>query len=156
MFAEKIMVTKLVTAKENEPIADVIVRMHKHKLRMLPVLNEKQQVTGVISTFCVLSHIVPDYLISGDLNEISFAPDMGILRREYVKSSSKQVSEVMSTSPLFVKPNDSIISVSANLAGHGRHEYALVVDDEKHLLGVISSGDILDALEEHASEVNDA
>ena len=156
MFAEKIMTTKLVTAKQNEPISRVIVRMHEAKLRMLPVLNDDNHVIGIISTFSVLNHIVPDYLISGDLSEISFAPDMGILRREYVKSSSKQVSEVMSTSPLFVKPNDSIISVSANLAGHGRHEYALVVDDEKHLLGVISSGDILNRLEEHASEVNDA
>ncbi len=156
MFAEKIMVTELVTTKENEPIADVIVRMHDAKLRMLPVVNDAHQVVGIVSSFCILSHVVPDYLISGDLDEISFAPDMGILRKKYAKASSKTVSEVMNTKPLMIEHTDSIISIAAKLVGHGGHEYALINDANNKLIGVISSGDILDALEEHASEVNDA
>jgi CBS-domain-containing membrane protein len=156
MLAEKIMVTNLVTATQDELISEVIIRMHKAKLRMLPVLDAEKHVVGVVSTHCVLSHIVPDYLISGDLTEISFAPDMGILRKQYAKASTKTVGEVMSDKPLTVGHTDSIISVAAHLASHDCHEYALVVDDQEHLVGVISAGDILDALEERASEVSDA
>ncbi len=156
MLAEKIMVTNLVTATQDELISDVITRMHKAKLRMLPVLDNNKHIVGVVSTFCVLSHIVPDYLISGDLTEISFAPDMGILRREYIKNSNQKVSEIMNDKPLTVGHTDSIISVAAHLSSHGRHEYALVVDENNCLMGVISAGDILDTLEEHASEVSDA
>ncbi len=156
MLAEKIMVTNVITATQDELISDVIVRMHKAKLRMLPVLDSKQHIAGVISTSCILTHIVPDYLISGDLTEISFAPDMGILRRAYSKASSQKVSEVMNSKPLTVRYTDSIISVAAQLSSHGRHEYALVVHDDNSLMGIISAGDILDALEEHAPEISDA
>ncbi len=156
MLAEKIMVEDVITAMQDELISDVIIRMHKAKLRMLPVLDNDKCIVGVISTSCILSHIVPDYLISGDLTEISFAPDMGILHREYTKASAQHVSEVMNHHPLIVRHTDSIISVATHLSTHGRHEYALVADDDNHLLGVISAGDILGALEEHSSEISDA
>lgn len=156
MIAEKIMVKNITIAHENELVHDVFEKMRQNNLRMLPIVDEANRVTGVISTFCMMQTIVPSYIASGDLGQISFAPDIGILRSHYDEISSKPIKDVMNHEPLLVNQNDSILSVAAALSAFGRHEYAMVVDDNQHLLGLISAGDILDRLEKTTKEALDA
>jgi len=156
MLAEKIMITDLVTAKEDDLVSDVFEKMRNAKLRMLPVLDNNGCIAGVLSTFCVMQHIVPDYVISGDLKQISYAPDMGLLRRHYCKIADKPIKDVMNTSPLLVSKDESLLSVAAALSAYGKHEYALVANKDNKLLGVISAGDILDILKPETNEVDHA
>ena len=156
MIAEKIMVKDVTIAHENELVHDVFEKMRRKNLRMLPIVDDENRVTGVISTFCMMQSIVPSYIASGDLGQISFAPDIGILRSHYDEISSKTIKDVMNHEPLLVSKNESILSVAASLSAFGRHEYAMVVDEQQHLLGLISAGDILDRLEETTKEVLDA
>jgi len=146
MRAENIMVTELTTAHVNDRVSDVLDRMKMAKLRMLPVVTDEGVVAGVISTFSIMEHLVPNYIVSGDLNQIPYAPDMGILRRHYFETIGKDLLSVMETKPLLVKRDESLLSIAAALTAFGKHEYALVVDEEKRLIGVISAGDILDRL----------
>jgi len=146
MLAENIMVTELTTAHIDDRVCDVLERMREAKLRMLPVLNGERVVVGVISTFSIMEHLVPNYIVSGDLNQIPYAPDMGILRRHYFEVIEKDLLSVMETKPLLVKRDESLLSTAAALTAFGKHEYALVVDEKKRLIGVISAGDILDRL----------
>jgi CBS domain-containing protein len=147
MQAQQVMISNPYTAHIDELIEIVIIRMRNANLRMLPVTDHSGVVLGVISTFSILEHIVPNYLISGDLNQISFAPDMGILRRQYDTYTNKQISEVMDPKPLLVNKGESLLSVAAAMISFGKHEYALVVDKKEKLLGIISAGDILDQLQ---------
>ena len=156
MFAEKIMVTNVITAKEHELVGDVHAKMNREKLRMLPVLDDDGLVKGLLSTFSIMQNTIPDYLISGDLNQISYAPDLGILCKKYEEIISRPIRDLVDTTPLLVHKEDSLLSVAAAIASHGKHEYALVVDENKKLLGVISAGDILNRLKQKTSEVNDA
>ena len=146
MLAENTMVTELITAHVDDRVCDVLERVRSAKLRMLPVLGDDGVVAGVISTFSIMEHLVPSYIVSGDLNQISYAPDMGILRRHYLEVIEKDLLSVMETRPLLVKRDESLLSTAAALTAFGKHEYALVVDEEKRLIGVISAGDILDRL----------
>jgi len=146
MLAENIMVTELTTAHVDDHVSDVLDRMRVAKLRMLPVLTDDGVVAGVISTFSIMAHLVPDYITSGDLKQITYAPDMGILRRHYFEVIEKDLLSVMETRPLLVQRDESLLSTAAALTAFGKHEYALVVDEEKRLIGVISAGDILDRL----------
>jgi predicted transcriptional regulator len=157
MTAEKVMITDPVTAHQDELVEAVMLRMRQARLRMLPVVDSAGVLAGEISTFALMQHIVPDYILSGDLNQVAYAPDMGILHRRYKANASKKVSEVMDVNPLLVKKNESLLSVTAAMITFGRHEYALVVDERKRLLGVISAGDVLDRLNVAASDgENDA
>jgi len=157
MFAERIMIKNPVTARQGERMKDVLFRMREAKLRMLPVLDDDGVVVGIVSTFSMLGAIVPDYIVSGDLNQISYAPDMGVLRRHYDELQSKKLIEMIDKEPLMLNPEESLLSVAASLIGFRKHEYALVVDEQKHLLGIISAGDILDAMDGLLSgEVTDA
>ncbi|MDQ7003466.1 MAG: CBS domain-containing protein [Ghiorsea sp.] len=156
MRAENFMVTNIVTAHEDELVGDVHDKMNREKLRMLPVVDSSGVVKGLLSTFSIMKTIIPDYLISGDLEQISYAPDLGILCRKYEEILNFPIRGMVDTSPLFVHQEDSLLSVSAAIASHGKHEYALVVDNNKKLLGVISAGDILNRLKVKANELNDA
>ena len=156
MLAKNIMVTNVVTANEDELVQDVFKKMRETSLRMLPVINDDHIITGLVSTFCVMEHVVPDYIASGDLNRIPYAPDMGIMRRHYVEISTKPIKTIMQKKPLIVQPDESLLSVASTLTAFGRHEYALVATPENKLMGIISAGDILDKLQLAASEVNDA
>jgi len=146
MLAENIMVTELTTAHIDDCVCDVLERMRAAKLRMLPVLDSNGVVVGVISTFSIMEHLVPNYIVSGDLKQIPYAPDMGILRKHYFEVIEKDLLSVMETRPLLVKRDESLLSTAAALTAFGKHEYALVVDEKKCLIGIISAGDILDRL----------
>ncbi|PCI42577.1 MAG: CBS domain-containing protein [Proteobacteria bacterium] len=146
MLAENTMVTEVTTAHVNDRVCDVLERMRATKLRMLPVVDDAGIVAGVISTFSIMENLVPSYIVSGDLNQIPYAPDMGILRRHYLEVIEKDLLSVMETKPLLVKRDESLLSTAAALTAFGKHEYALVVDEDKRLIGVISAGDILDRL----------
>ena len=157
MLAERIMVTELVTAQENECVGEVLSRMRKASLRMLPVLDQDHQVVGIFSTTSILSYIVPDYIVSGDLDQVSYAPDMGVLHKGYDALADHKVSTVMEDKPLLISPEDSLLSVAASLVSLAKHEYAVVVDKQRRILGVISSGDLLDFLSECSlNEYDDA
>ncbi len=147
MLAERIMTTHLVTAQVDECIGDVLKRMREADLRMLPVLNADQTIAGIFSTFSMLSHIVPDYIVSGDLDQVSYAPDMGILHQHYIELSTKKVALALDKVPVTVHPHDSLLSVAASTVAFCKHEYILVVDEQEKLLGIISAGDILDLLQ---------
>lgn len=158
MLVKNIMVTKLTTAYIDEHVCDALDRMRQENLRMLPIVTEDNVVAGVFSTFSVMAHVVPDYITSGDLQQVTYAPDMGILRRHYNKMAHKSIGAVMDKNPLLVHGKDSLLSVAAALTAYGKHEYAIVVDEQQHLSGVISAGDILDRLRCILKEgdVNDA
>jgi len=102
MLAEKIMITNIVTANADETVESVLGRMREARLRMIPITDANNHVIGVISTFSIMEKVVPCYLVTGDLNQISYAPDLGILRRHYVEVSALKVSEVMDVKPLMV------------------------------------------------------
>jgi CBS domain-containing protein len=147
MLAERVMVTNPCTAQLDELIEEVLLRMRNASLRMLPVIDRVGVVIGVVSTFSIMEHIVPNYIVSGDLNKIPYAPDIGVLRRHYNFYAGRKVSEVMDPAPLLVNRDESLLSVAAAMISFGKHEYALVIDRQKRLLGIISAGDILDQLQ---------
>ncbi|WP_018295329.1 HPP family protein [Mariprofundus ferrooxydans] len=146
MIASKIMVEQPQTCTIDEPVGVVFRRMRSLSLRMLPVVDADGVVQGVLSTFSVLGHIVPDYIVSGDLNAIPYAPDIGLLHKHHITVSAQTVAEIMETECLTVGPQESLLSVAAALIAFGKHEYALVVEKGGRLLGIISAGDILDEL----------
>ncbi len=156
MLAKNIMVKELIVARQDELVSKVFDKMRKAKLRMLPVVDQNNCIVGILSTFCVMQHVIPSYVLSGDLEQLSFAPDIGVLKKHYTDIANQPISEVMNREPLLVQDNESVLSVAAALTAFGRHEYAMVVDHEKHLLGVISAGDILERLNKKTQEVIDA
>ncbi len=154
MLAERTMVTNIVTALADETVESVLNRMRAVKLRMIPVVDADGMLLGVVSTFSIMKKVLPSYISTGDLDQISYAPDLGILRSHYREVAKLKIAEVMDSKPLMVNRDESLLAVSAAMISLNQHEHAMVVDENKHLLGIISAGDVLDHLREEGA--NDA
>ena len=146
MLAKNVMVADVVTALADEKVEDVLHKMRSAKLRMLPVLDADRRVIGVVSTFSVMERVVPSYIVTGDLNQIPYAPDMGVLHRHFEEVRGLRADAVMDAKPLKVQADESLLSVAAAMISYKKHEYAMVIDDDGCLLGIISAGDVLDRL----------
>ena len=146
MQAKSMMSANPITARDTETVGAVLDRMCGKGLRLLPVLDAGGKVLGVATLFSIMTHIVPNYIVTGDLDDVSYAPDIGLLRRHYDEILGRPVTEVLDVEPLLVRPESSLLSVAATLITHGKHESALVVDGDKKLVGIISVGDVLSCL----------
>lgn len=152
MLVEKIMNTKLITIAPDCTMNKALSCMLDEGLRMLPVVDEDRCLLGVVKTFSILMHVVPDYIVSGDLDSVPYAPDIGTLHKHYQQIADKPVQELMQTDPLVVHPHESLLSVAAALVTTEKDEHALVVDADSHLLGVVSPSDVLRCLRKLKSD----
>ncbi|MDX8412655.1 MAG: CBS domain-containing protein [Mariprofundales bacterium] len=149
MFASKFMTKDITTCHPDQPIGEVIDLMTTTMLRMVPVVEHDGTLVGTVHTLSILSKVVPEYIVTGDLKSIPFAPDIGLLRKHFkaLTTDKKRVRDIMDRNPTTVHDNESLLSVTAALITYDRFEYVLVVDHHSHkLVGVISGGDVLRAL----------
>ncbi|MDX8391928.1 MAG: CBS domain-containing protein, partial [Mariprofundaceae bacterium] len=103
-----------------------------------------------------MKRVLPSYIATGDLDHISYAPDLGILRHHYTDVAGLKAAEVMDSSPLTVNKEESLLAVSAAMISFSKHEHAMVVDEHQHLLGIVSAGDILNHLKKETAGIENA
>jgi len=155
MHAKNIMTTGVVTCHPEQTVADIADVLNKKTFRMIPVIDSEHKILGAVNTLSVLASLVPSYIVTGDLKSIPYAPDIGLLRKHYKKLLQRKVSEVMDEKPTVVHADESLLSVTAALITYDRFEYALVVDADERLVGIISSSDILRRLAKFPQENSD-
>jgi len=146
------MVREVTTCSPENTVAEVIAILNEKSFRIVPVVDEGGRILGAVNTLTLLSHIVPEYIMEGYLQSVPFAPDIGLLRKHYRELLGKSITEVMDEKPTLVREDESLLSVTASMIRHDRFEYVLVADEEKRLKGVISSSDILRALDRFIPE----
>jgi cystathionine beta-synthase len=109
---------KIVTASSADTLADAVMAMKEHGISQLPVLDEGRLV-GIVTESDLLSKLVEGATLSS------------------------AVAEVMFRNVQTVNVNDDARVLTALFA---KDLVALVVDDEKHLLGILTKMDLVDAL----------
>lgn len=152
MRARDIMKSEVVSARSSERLTDLMQRIRETHVRMLPVVNNEGVVAGAVSTFSIMEHMLPSYVTSGDLGNLSFAPDMDLLRKRYKACHASLVSDLMNDA-LLVEAEDSVLAVAAALIDYGQHECAIVVNNQRQLLGLISAEDVLNSLAQKLENV---
>lgn len=152
MHAKDIMVTDVVTCRPGQTVDEALEMLKKRSLRMIPVVDNERRVIGALDTIKLLARLVPEYIVSGDLKSVSYAPDFGMLYKHYLELRDLTVSEVMETEPTIVKAGESLLSVATSLIVRNFFDYAIVVDENGALAGVISPSDILACLARHEPE----
>ncbi|MDT8376584.1 MAG: CBS domain-containing protein [Mariprofundaceae bacterium] len=143
MKANLIMTRDLVVCHPDQTVAEVMNILRDRSFRVVPVVDEGRRILGAINMLGLLTKLVPEYIVNGDLKSVAYAPDIGLLLRHYRNIIDLKVSDVMDRDPTIVHENDSLLSVAAALITYDRFEYAFVVNRENELLGIISASDIL-------------
>lgn len=114
--------------KGNETIVEAVEKLLQSKSSGGPVLTEQKEVIGFLSEQDCLKAMLSSSYHSGE--------------------ASVNVSELMKTDVLTVKPYDSIVQVAENMSVSKPRVYP-VVDDDNRLVGVIDRTNIIKALDLH-------
>lgn len=120
---KEVMQSNPVSAVCGELLIDVVEKMAKQRVLGMPVVDDKKNVVGFISEQdCIHSMLATSYFCEGN----------------------PTVDDVMSRSPLTVKPADSVLDLARRMETCKPKIYPVV--EEGKLIGVISRSDILRVL----------
>lgn len=153
MKANLVMTKDLVVCHPDQTVLEVMNILRSKPFRVLPVVDENHKILGAVNMLGMLSKIVPEYIVHGYLKSVSFAPDMGMMRKHYLEIINHKVVDIMDTNPTIVGENESLLSVTASLINFDRFEYAFVVDKQNVLLGIIAASDVVRTLAKLDPEV---
>ena len=143
MQVRDIMTTPVVTITASASVAEAANLMLTRNIRCLPVVGDDGSLAGVISE--------GDFLRRSELGIrrarprwLEFLVGPGKLADEYVRSSSRRVAEVMSTSVFSAAPGASLAEIVDLMATHDIKNVPIL--DAGKIVGIVSRSDLMRVL----------
>lgn len=145
MRVKEVMVKGVVSVGPKDSLDDALALLIENRVSGLPVVDSRRRCVGVLSTTDLL----------GPASELGERP-RGIGRNdESMKAwlletadrndlSKRRVEEVMTPDVVAIGPESSLAQAAREMVRSRVHRLA-VLDDEKRLLGIVSTMDVLDA-----------
>ncbi len=93
---DKIMTTKVIVCNENDPVEDVLIKMAKNNIARVPVLNDNNEIIGIVSEKSLLKVIPSLYEILEEeisINEEEVIVETKEKLREGICENCEQFSE---------------------------------------------------------------
>lgn len=131
MKVSRYMTAKVVTARPDDGVRRTFFRMREHRVRHLPVVNDKGALVGFIS--------------DRDLRRPEWVdPDVD-LSHAYQLDDNLQVQDLMSTNVVVAHTYDTIAKV-VDVFLDRRYGALPVLNKDEELVGILSAVDLLRAL----------
>lgn len=149
-IVKDVMTTKVIWVERDTPFAAMAAALRQYRISAFPVLNEAQQVIGVVSEADMLAK---EALGCG----ADEAPGMitGILRRkEQKKARGITAGDLMTAPVITVSPNATVEQAARRMYLH-RVKRLLVVDADRRLVGIISRADVLSIFERADEDIRE-
>lgn len=143
MEVKDIMSSAVVTIKENDDVKKAVSIICLKKISGLPVVNEDNQLTGMLSEKDILKAIYPTYkeYIENPQDFKGFED----MQKRYLQTSQLKVKDIFTKNLISVEPSTSLLkALSTMIIKHIRR--LPVVDQDGNLIGIVSQGDIHQAL----------
>lgn len=140
-----IMSKGVVSVRTTNSVAEAIKILRDNHISGAPVLDEENELKGIISEYDILKLIEYKPFLAPFLELLEEHPD-DILNAVRL-ASKKSVGEVMSKPPITVNP-DTSVSEAALLMWDKKVNRLPVVDKNGNLVGIIARADLLKAFYE--------
>ncbi|MCX4673692.1 CBS domain-containing protein [Streptomyces sp. NBC_01381] len=137
-----VMTGEVVSARYGTPFKDVAKLLAEHRISGLPVIDTDEKVIGVISEtdLLVREAQAPDPFQRPSRFRL---PRMSpAARKTQVKATARTAGQLMSTPPVCVHADNTIVEGARLMAEH-KVERLPVVDDEDRLVGIVTRRDLL-------------
>ncbi|HSA07547.1 MAG TPA: CBS domain-containing protein [Candidatus Gastranaerophilales bacterium] len=138
-YVKDIMSTDLLTIKENISIRDLIKIFSNNEISGLPVLDQDNNIVGVVSLTDVIQNESSQTYYS-----MPFKKDYEIELLEITKIFDYPVSTIMSKDLFTVEPGDSIAKMAKIMFEKKIHR--LLVIEYNKLVGIVTTFDVLKLL----------
>lgn len=128
------MSRNVVTANLRDGLRQTFYRMRERGVRHMPVLDEQEQLVGIISDRDLRR---PDSI---DTNEY--------VAHYYVLDNHQHIEQVMTPNPVVIHPKDDIQEAVTLFSRHRFGALPVVDPDHRRLVGILSVYDVLRAFED--------
>jgi CBS-domain-containing membrane protein len=130
-----VMSTHVVAVRKNAPFKDMAARLREHRVSAFPVLDEDNKVIGVVSEADLLTKEALEFSATSRVSGMQH-------HREQVKAAATTAEDLMTKPPVTVGP-DEFVTHAARLMYARKVKRLPVVDDDGHLIGIVSRTDVL-------------
>ena len=120
-----IMSRDVVTVRDQDSVEEVWIRLSKHKVKALPVVNEKQQLVGIVS--------LHDFFLSHT--------DQALRKLR----PGRTVQEIMSTAVTTTRPDQPVADLVPAFSDGGLHHMP-VINANQQVVGMVTQSDLIAAL----------
>ncbi len=125
----ELMVSPVVTVPEDAAIVDAMRVMAAHGIKRLPVVDQSDRIVGVVSRVDVLRAMAQPLARE--------APERGLPPGHYTRVKDVMVADVPTVQS--ATPLNMVVDLLVNAA----QRRIVVVDAQRHVLGIITDGDLL-------------
>jgi CBS domain-containing protein len=137
-FVKDVMTAKVIWVKQDTPYAAIAAALRQHRVSAFPVVDEKDQVIGVVSE----SDLLPKLALGG-AGDPEHGMLTGILRQHQLEKARAVTAADLMTSPAATVSPDDTVEQAARLMYQRRIKRLPVVDADNHLAGIVSRADVL-------------
>lgn len=146
---EEIMTRDVITAKEYESLLEVATLLKENSISGVPVLNEHEEVVGVISAADILKllddfHWYTPFFSAMDILHLH-SDELHDIKQSIEKVSDMKVKDAMSKDPKTIPP-DALIDDAAQIMCSTGFNRLPVVDETGNLVGIIARADIIESV----------
>ncbi|HTT53798.1 MAG TPA: CBS domain-containing protein [Streptosporangiaceae bacterium] len=142
-----VMTKDVVSVRETADYKDIVAVMRQLHVSAFPVLDSADHLVGVVSEADLLLKEVGQEALAGSL--------LGSGRRgERAKAAGVTAAELMTTPVVTVRPEDSV-SAAARLMHDRRVKRLPVVNEEGHLVGIVTRVDLLGVFDHPDTQIRD-
>jgi CBS domain-containing protein len=141
-----VMTSDVVYVNPQDTLREVLAVMVENHVSAMPVIDARRRCVGVISVTDLLGMTRE---LSDELNALSVAGRLDhealVAKLEHADLLTEQVQDLMSPDVVAVKVDSTIPQAARKMLRHGVHRL-VVLDEQRHVVGVVSTTDLLAAL----------
>lgn len=138
MVVQDVMSTGVVTARRNDTVRSVVIKMLSRHCGAVPVVEDGDRLIGMVTLRDVLLPLYPNY---GEyIHDNVHSRDFVEMEEGYADVLRQRVEDVMSLNPLTVSPHAPVLE-AASYMGLKNFRRIPVVEGGR-LVGMVSVGDI--------------
>ena len=137
MLVKEIMNTDVKSVKPDSSVRDVAMVMCLQKISGMPVIDDDNNLVGIISEKDVLQHMFPDMDESMTMDS---KPDFEEMEKRYTETLGMRVSELMTKTVATVSADIPVLKAASMM--WLRKIRRIPVTDGSKLVGIVSIGDV--------------
>ncbi|WP_416956171.1 CBS domain-containing protein [Streptomyces sp. Agncl-13] len=149
-----VMTAEVVRATYGTPFKEVARLLGEHRISGLPVVDEDDQVIGVVSETDLMAHQAEAPDPYEPKKRFRFTDLTRGGKQRAAKSTARTAGRLMTAPPVTVHADDTIVEAARTMAQH-RVERLPVLDEENRLVGIVTRRDVLQVFLRPDAEIRD-
>jgi len=150
MRAKDIMTKEVITVEKQTKLRDLIKILHQHDITGIPVVDNKGELTGIVSEKDVIRaqiRAMYEVEVYEDIYDL-FIPTYSEVETNFTTVTNyRWVEQIMTREVLTVSPDTPVEEIAELMISHRFHRLP-VIDKNKNIVGIVTTIDMLKVIKD--------